>query len=99
MTAISLAEYYERLSRHDWAYEMSDDPGIFRAGVDERAALHQMSRQSDGHGSLWLAFTTYHGRGGPMPERPRREPAHRPRCGDRSSSLVTQARGHPLSSQ
>ncbi len=70
MSGISLGDYYARLARHDWAYEMSDDPGVFWAGVDERAQLHQLARQSDEHWSLWLAFTTYHGSGGPEPERP-----------------------------
>ena len=30
----ALAEWHDRLKGHDWTYNMSDDPGVYRRGKE-----------------------------------------------------------------
>jgi len=45
--------YIQLLRSHDWSYEWSDDPGVFRRGSQERQALNQMRTQVDEDYSIW----------------------------------------------
>jgi len=45
--------YIQLLRTHDWSYEWSDDPGVFRRGSQERQALNQMRTQVDEDYSIW----------------------------------------------
>ena len=47
------ASYIQLLRTHDWSYEWSDDPGVFRRGSQERQALNQMRTQVDEDYSIW----------------------------------------------
>lgn len=56
---LSLADYYARLSRHDWWYSYSDDPGVYRRGADERAELERIGHRSAEHANLFRAFASW----------------------------------------
>ena len=45
--------YIQLLRTHDWSYEWSDDPRVFRRGSQERQALNQMRTQVDEDYSIW----------------------------------------------
>ncbi len=45
--------YINLLITHDWSYEWSDDPGVFRRGSQERQVLNQMRTQIDEDYSVW----------------------------------------------
>ena len=45
--------FIQLLRTHDWSYEWSDDPGVFRRGSQERQALNQMRTQVDEDYSIW----------------------------------------------
>ena len=45
--------YIQLLRTHDWSYEWSDDPGVFRRGSQQRQALNQMRTQVDEDYSIW----------------------------------------------
>ena len=42
-----LDSYINLLRSHDWSYEWSDDPAVFKRGSEERQALRQMQTQCD----------------------------------------------------
>ena len=35
--------YFDRLRAHDWSYECSDDPGVYRRGAEEGRALRSIA--------------------------------------------------------
>lgn len=39
MTTITLQEYYDQLSRHDWTFQYSDDHSVWRRGSSEESRL------------------------------------------------------------
>jgi hypothetical protein len=43
-TAERLAEFERLAKNHDWRFEYSDDPGVFRRGLSERNHLEAMWR-------------------------------------------------------
>ena len=45
--------YINLLMTHDWSYEWSDDPGVFKRGSNERQALRQMQTVVDEDYSIW----------------------------------------------
>lgn len=72
---MKLAEFYARLERHDWWYEMSDDPKVFRAGQAERDALRVIAITGPEHQDLYEAMVAHHRWNGtgarpPKPARP-----------------------------
>ena len=44
------------LMTHDWSYEWSDDPSVFKRGSNERQALRQMQTQVDENYDLWNSY-------------------------------------------
>jgi hypothetical protein len=63
-TIVEFEAYVEALKRHDWHFEFSDDPSIYRAGVAKERELKQ---QADKDPVLAQAFKAYsdlnHGQG------------------------------------
>lgn len=50
----SINEIYVNLLRtHDWAYEWSDDPGVYRRGANERNELYRMQVVIDEDYTIW----------------------------------------------
>lgn len=45
--------YIQLLMTHDWSYEWSDDPSVYKRGSNERQALRQMQTQVDENYDLW----------------------------------------------
>lgn len=50
------AAYIALLSRHDWTYQWSDDPAIWRRGTEQRRQLLEMQKSVDPAGELWNKF-------------------------------------------
>ena len=48
--------YINLLMTHDWSYEWSDDPRVFKRGSNERQALRQMQTQVDENYDLWNSY-------------------------------------------
>ena len=47
--SVELSDYAARLQTHDWYYEMSDDPGVYKRGSAEQRWLEEQARRSDDH--------------------------------------------------
>lgn len=54
--AAQLAAYIQALQRHDWAFEWSDNHGIWRAGRDSLEALRRDQKQVDPDFMVWNQF-------------------------------------------
>lgn len=52
-------DYCDRLEKHDWFYEFSDDGSVYRAGREKHTQLIQQSFQQP---MLGKAFDLYHDR-------------------------------------
>ena len=48
--------YIQALRRHDWYYEWSDDPGVYRRGSAERDTLRRLRDQLDEGYSVWNQY-------------------------------------------
>lgn len=57
---IDLQDYWNRLNRHDWTFEFSDDPGVYRAGLAAERELLRLSEQSSEHAALYKAFRKHY---------------------------------------
>jgi len=53
--SVELSDYAARLQTHDWYYEMSDDPGVYKRGSAEQRWLEEQVRRSDDHRELFEA--------------------------------------------
>jgi len=53
---VNLKNYYDRLQRHDWYHEFSDDHRYYSSGRKDRQELMAISEQSPEHKALYLAF-------------------------------------------
>lgn len=75
---VSLRDYWDKLSRHDWYYNYSDDGSVWRRGEENESKLIAISRQSPEHKALYDGFKEHHFTGEgwtkkekfPKPERP-----------------------------
>jgi hypothetical protein len=58
----TVEEYREALQRHDWFYDCSEDPSVFRRGNEERQELYNMRYKLDKDYKIWneLAPRIYH---------------------------------------
>lgn len=56
----TLNEYYDELEQHDWFFEYSDDNRVWRAGVNNRNKLIEMSKESEEHKTLYDGFYRFH---------------------------------------
>ena len=75
--ATSLKSYWLALKRHDWYYDFSDDPGVWRAGSAEQARLQGIARESPAHEKLYYSWRDHYnseptatGRAVPPPAEP-----------------------------
>jgi hypothetical protein len=66
----TLREFYDILSRHDFWYDMSDDPGVRRRGREQREEIERIAGESPAHDKLWLAWYAARTTGSAMPPRP-----------------------------
>lgn len=49
----NIEQYRAALRNHDWSYDYSDDPRVYRAGRLEREALLAKQRVYDPDWSIW----------------------------------------------
>lgn len=50
-------EVYKRLlAQHDWFYNESDDPTVFRKGRDERVTISRLCLLCDSDYSIWNQY-------------------------------------------
>jgi hypothetical protein len=75
--SLTLQEYWDLLSVHDWFYDFSDDPSVVRRGGIEQARVDSIARQSNQHYTLLIQFKNHHNTGPrmgtpkfPKPKRP-----------------------------
>jgi len=73
----SLAKLYDRLERHDWYYQMSDDHRCWQRGEADWKEITEMAASIPGGDELKGAFSTHYYTGEPWgnekqpkPERP-----------------------------
>ena len=64
---MTLAEYHDALSRHDWHYEQSDDPGVYRAGFRKHVELELIATSSPEHKHLFESWVKHKKRGAERP--------------------------------
>ena len=61
-TETPLEKLEKALDSHDWHYEMSDDPHVFKRGTDERIEIHHLARLAGHEGqNLLCAYQTRNG--------------------------------------
>lgn len=56
---LTLQAFYDRLERHDWYYDWSDDNSVWRRGRAEATALKAISQQSPEHMALFTAYSVH----------------------------------------
>lgn len=73
----TLQEFYDKLERADWFYEMSDDHSVWHRGSAEFGGLEAISKESPEHKALYDGFHKHYYSGKPWntekvskPERP-----------------------------
>lgn len=57
---VNLHDYWERLNRHDWTFEYSDDSRVYRAGLAAERELARIAGQSSDHQALFKAFRMHY---------------------------------------
>lgn len=56
---MSLHEYYLALERFDWFFEYSDDPGVYRRGIEAQKALERTAGTSPEHAKLLADYRAH----------------------------------------
>jgi hypothetical protein len=72
---VTLQEFYDRLERHDWYYEFSDDFNVWKRGDEEGDKLRRISYLSPAHKKLYDQFVSYKFESDPKPIKPSEEQA------------------------
>lgn len=54
-----LVEFFDRLSRHDWKYDYTEDPTVYRQGASEHASLREQSQRVPEFKALFEAYQAY----------------------------------------
>ena len=49
-------DYMDKLRKHDWYYEYSDDHGVWRRGSDERDQLRRLQEEIDSGYKVWNQY-------------------------------------------
>lgn len=65
-----LKQYWNRLERHDWFYEYSDDHSVWKRGSDYERELMYDARKDKRAESLFEAYRAYMMRGKEKPNAP-----------------------------
>lgn len=60
---------------HDWFYQWSDDPGVYRAGRDSLETLEMYAAKSPEHRAIYDAWHAHYFESGPKPVEPKMEDA------------------------
>lgn len=58
---------------HDWTYEYSDDPNVYRNGKEEREHLQSIAEKGGEYKCIYDAWHAYHFDNGAKPEEPKLE--------------------------
>lgn len=58
---------------HDWHYEMSDDPDVYRNGADARRNLQSLAMRDENLRPIYDAWYEYHFNAGAAPAEPKLE--------------------------
>jgi hypothetical protein len=66
-------EYWTACRLHDWHYEYSDDPGVFRAGTDNRYRLVKLTSDRPDLAAIFKAWEDHAFNSGPVPTEPKLE--------------------------
>lgn len=66
---MTLDELWTALGSHDWYYDMSEDPTVYRAGRAEGGRLFAASGQSEEHMQMYIAYQKFVWGKGPEPKR------------------------------
>ena len=73
-----LQALYDRLKKHDWYYQMSDDHRVWRSGQSDWNEITKIANATKGGIELQVAFSVHYYTGEPwgneqqpMPERPK----------------------------
>lgn len=75
---MSLQDFYDRLDKADWYYQMSDDGSVWRSGERAFGELQDIAKESPEHQALYDSFSKHYYTGpswgteqAPKPERPK----------------------------
>ena len=66
-------EYWTACRLHDWYYSYSDDPGVFRAGVQASYRLIQLKHDRPDLAAIFEAWKDHAINSGPVPTEPKLE--------------------------
>ena len=66
----SLKDYWNQLAQHDWFYEYSDDPRMYREGRDNNHRLMEIAKHDQKYTDLYHAYAKYVFGAGPQPPCP-----------------------------
>lgn len=64
-------EYWTACRIHDWTYMYSDDPGVYRAGREDRERLESMARKNPELEKIFIAWHAYHFNNAAKPDEPK----------------------------
>lgn len=69
MFEMSVLEFYDELAKHDWHYEMTDDPSVWRKGSVNHKRLLGIAKKSQQHRDMYNAWNRHIFAKGPKPLR------------------------------
>lgn len=55
---VKLSVYWDMLNQHDWYYQYSDDPGVWRRGQAAQERIRMFADQSPQHRELYDGFVS-----------------------------------------
>lgn len=64
-------KYWTMCRMHDWLYEYSDDPGVYREGKDSLDELLTLRDKTPEHRAVYDGWYAYYFEAGPKPEEPK----------------------------
>lgn len=72
---IDARKFWTMCRLHDWFYMMSDDPEVYRDGLESEERLQELAEQSPAHAEIYAAWHDHHHGTGPVPTEPKLEDA------------------------
>jgi predicted hydrolase (HD superfamily) len=70
---MDVRKYWTQCRLHDWHYEMSDDPEVYRNGKDSEDYLLSIAHEDPAIAEVFLQWQAYHYYSGPRPAEPKME--------------------------
>ena len=52
----TIEQYRQALQSHDWFYDCTEDPRVYRRGAEKRQELYAMQYQLDRNFKIWNEF-------------------------------------------